>query len=63
MDYIHKAIHGFENYITVEFSIEFQSVGWNDGDITMLDSIVNEEIGNQCIENNNIIWKRSVKRT
>ena len=63
MDYIGKVMHGFANDKKVEVSDEFQSVGWNDGDIMMLADIVKEKIGNQCIENNNIICNKSVKRT
>ena len=63
MDYIRKIIHIFDNDEKVEVSDEFQSVGWNDGDIMMLADIVKEEIGKQCIENNNIRCKQSVKRT
>ena len=49
MDYICKVMHEFDNDEKVEVSDEFQPVGWNDGDITMLDDIVKEEIGKQCI--------------
>ena len=45
----------------VEVSDEFQSVGWNYSDIMMLDDIVKEEIGKQCIENKNIRCKQSIK--
>ena len=40
MDYICKVMHGFDNDEKVEVSDEFQSVGWNDGDIMMLADIV-----------------------
>ena len=63
MDYIRKVMHGFDNDKKVEVSDEFQWVGWNDGDNMMLADIVKEDIGNQCIENNNIICNKSVKRT
>ena len=63
MDYIGKVMHGFANDKKVVVSDEFQSVGWNDGDFMMLADIVKEKIGNQCIENNNIICNKSVKRT
>ena len=49
--------------IKVEVSDEFQSVGWNDDYIIMLVNIVKEDIGKQCIENNNIRCKHPVKRT
>ena len=42
MDYIRKVMHGFDNYEKVEVSDKFRSVGWNDGDIMMLDAIVKE---------------------
>ena len=42
MYYIRKLMHGFHNDVTVEVSDEFQSVGWNYGDIIMLDYIVKE---------------------
>ena len=32
-------MHGFDNDEKVEVSNEFQSVGWNDGDIIMLADI------------------------
>ena len=63
MDYIHKVMHVFDNYVTVEVSDKYQSVGWNDGDIMMLADIVKEEIGSKCIENNNTICKQYVKIT
>ena len=40
MDYICKVMHEFDNDEKVEVSDEFQSVGWNDGDIMMLADIV-----------------------
>ena len=40
MDYIRKVMHGFDHDKKVEVSDEFQSVGWNDGDIMMLVDIV-----------------------
>ena len=40
MDYIRKVMHGFDNDEKVEVSDGSQSVGWNDGDIIMLDDIV-----------------------
>ena len=63
MGYNCKVMHGFDNNKEVEVSDESQSVGWNDGDIMTLTDIVNEEIGMQCIENNNIIFKQSIKIT
>ena len=57
MEYICNVIHGFDNDGTVEVSDEFQSVGWNDDYIMMLVNIVKEDIGNQCIENNNSRFK------
>ena len=52
MDFIRKVMHGFDNDEKLELSDEFQSVGWNYGDIMMLADIVKEEIGKQCIEKN-----------
>ena len=49
MDYIHKVMHKLDNDKKVEVSDEFQSVGWNDGDIIMLADIVKEKIGKQNI--------------
>ena len=63
MDFIRKVMHWFDNDKKVEVSDEFQPVGWNDGDIMILDAIVKEEKGKQCIENNNIRCKQSVKIT
>ena len=63
MYYIRKVMHGFDNDEKVEVSDEFQSVGWNDGDIMILDDTVKEYIGKLCIENNNIICKQSIKIT
>ena len=63
MYYIRKVMHGFDNDGTVEVSDKFQPVGWNDGGIMILANKSNEEIGKQCIKNNNIICKKSVKRT
>ena len=63
MDYIRKGMHGFDNDEKLEVSDEFQSVGWNDGDIMILDDTVKEDIGKLCIENNNIRSNKSVKRT
>ena len=63
MDYICKVMHGFDNYEKVEVSDEFHSVSWNDGDNMILADIVKEDLGNQCIKNNNIRCKQSVKRT
>ena len=63
MEYIHKVMHIFDNYGKVEVSDEFQSVGWNDDDIMILDDIAKEEIGKQFIENSNIRCKQSEKRT
>ena len=56
-------MHVFYNDEKLEVSDEFQSVGWNYGDIMMLADIVKEDIGNKCIENNNIRCNQSVKRT
>ena len=63
MDYTRKVMHGFDNDEKVEVSYEFQSVGWNDGDIMMLADKVKEKIGKKCSKNNNIRCKQSVKRT
>ena len=63
MDYISKVMHGSDPDGTVEVSDEFKSVSWDDGNIMMLAAIVKEDTGGQCIENNNIICKKSVKRT
>ena len=40
MNYIRKVMHGFYNDERIEVSDEFQSVGWNDGDIMMFSDIV-----------------------
>ena len=56
-------MHIFDNDEKVEVSVEFQSVGCNDGDIGMLADIVKEDIGRKFIENNNIRFNRYVKRT
>ena len=61
MDYIRKVLHGYNNEGTDNVPDEFQSVGWNDGDIMMLAAIVKEEFGKQCVENNNVQNKQSVK--
>ena len=63
MDYISKVMHGYDNDEKLEVSDELQSVGWNDGDVMILDDIVKEEIGKKCIENNNIGCNQSLKRT
>ena len=63
MDYIRKVMHRFDHDKKVEVSYEFQSIDWNTGNTMMLAGIVREYIGKQCIENNNIICKQSVKRT
>ena len=63
IDYIRKVLHGYNIDGTDTVSDELQSVGWNDGDIMMLAAIVKEEMGKQCMENNNVRNKQSVKRT
>ena len=40
MYYLRKLMHEFDNHQKEEVSDEFQSVGWNDGDIMMLVDIV-----------------------
>ena len=54
MDYILKVIHKFDNDEKLEVSDEFQSVGWNDGDIMMLAGKVKGGVWKQCIENKSI---------
>ena len=63
MYYICKVMYGFDNDVIVEVPEELQSVGWNDGDIMMLDAIIKKETGRQFIENYSIRCKQSVKRT
>ena len=42
-------MHVFYNDEKLEVSDEFQSVGWNYGDIMMLAGILKEETRKQCI--------------
>jgi hypothetical protein len=60
---IRKDIHNFEMDNITEIPDELLCVGWSDGDINHLKSLVKEDTREQCLQGKNIKCKQSAKRT
>eukprot|EP00957_Ditylum_brightwellii_P169885 12930560-Ditylum_brightwellii.AAC.1 len=56
-------VHGYTASETSKDPESLQSVGWNDGDMIMLCTLVKEEIHKQCVEDSNVKCKQCAKRT